>query len=367
MYMFMLVPLLICLYEILSMIIPLQISWQMKVLCVLILLAGLAKSMLYRRTATGFDVINMPYIITLSTTFIFNFIIVALFVLLVKDIAFIIWKVILRQSFPMSNASLFALSIALVATVYGTFEGLKVPDVKTYDVEISGLGKDFDGLKIAMLVDIHADSLTNREAVQAIVDRTNSLNPDLILIPGDFVDGQVITRSNDTEPLKNLKAPMGVYAVTGNHEYYFDYEGWMKELPSLGIKFLMNEHVILSSGDSKLVLAGVPDPTGGSHNTELALKGIPEGLPIILMDHQPRFASENAKLGVTLQVSGHTHGGQMPGIYSMVRKANRGFVRGWYDIDGMRLYVSPGTSQWNGFACRLFDPSEITLFILRVL
>ena len=367
---FMLVPLMICLYEILSLIVPLKISWPLKILCSLILLSGLAKSMLYRRTETGFDVLDMPYSVTMATTLIFNFIIVALFMLLVKDIAFILWRLFIRHPFPGHYASLFVFSLAIVSTLYGTYEGLRLPDVRTHEVVIPGLGRELDGLKVAMLVDIHADALTDSRAVQAIVERTNSLNPDVVLIPGDFVDGQVKSRKNDLAPLSGLRARLGVFGTTGNHEYYFDYHGWLKEIEGLGVKLLMNEHVILSSGDSRLAVAGIPDHTGsmmGVDGRDLtrALDGIPENVPVILMDHQPRDAVKNAEHGIALQVSGHTHGGQMPGIYSMVRKANGGFVRGWYNAGGMRLYVSPGTSQWNGFACRIFDPSEITLFILR--
>ena len=368
--MFMLVPLLVCLYEILSLILPLKISWWAKVIAALILLSGIAKSMLYRRTEKGFDVLDMPYSVTLITSFIFNFIIVALFILLVKDVAYILWKILARSPFPGHYASLFVFSIALVATLYGTYEGLRVPDVNRHTVTIPGLGQDLDGMKIAVLVDIHSDALTNRAAVQAIVDRTNSLAPDVVLIPGDFVDGQVSSRRNDLEPLSSLHAKLGVYGTTGNHEYYFDYAGWMKAIPEMGVKLLMNEHVVIASGDAKLVIAGIPDQTGGmmgldSRSLTQALKDAPENVPVILMDHQPRAAHDNAKLGVKLQVSGHTHGGQMPGIYSMVKRANAGYVRGWYDVDGMKLYVSPGTSQWNGFACRIFDPAEITLLTLH--
>ena len=97
-----------------------------------------------------------------------------------------------------------------------------------------------------------------------------------------------------------------------------------------------------------------------------ALKDVPENIPVILMDHQPRNARRNAEhKNIALQLSGHTHGGQMPVMYSLVKKMNNGFVRGWYDVDNMKLFVSPGTSQWNGFAFRLFDPSEISLFVLH--
>ena len=365
MSMFFIMPVAICVYEIFSLILPLKISVWTKILVSILLLAGLLKIMLYRRTSTGFDMIELPYYANVIISCIFNFIIVALFILLVKDIAYIILRIILRLNFPSHYASLVVLILALCSTLWGTYEGMRVADVKTHEVKINGLAKELDGMKIAMLVDIHASSLNNREFVQSIVDRTNALNPDLILIPGDFADGQVKTRYADVEPLKTLKAKHGVYGTTGNHEYYFDFAGWMKRFDELGIRMLENEHVIIESGDAKLIIAVVPDQTGGNHNTELAVKNIPENVPVILMDHRPEAARENAKYNIALQLSGHTHGGQMPGVYELVRRANAGYVRGWYDVNGMKLFVSPGTSQWTGFQLRLFDPSEITLLILK--
>ena len=365
MSMFFIMPIAICLYEIFSLIVPLKISVWTKIFASLIFLAGLLKIFLYRRTSSGFDMIELPYYVNVLVSVIFNFIIVALFILLVKDIAFIVLRIILRLNFPSHYASLAVLILALCATLWGTYEGMRMPDVNTHEVKIAGLAKEFDGMRIAMLVDIHASNLNNREFVQAIVNKTNALNPDLILMPGDFVDGQVKTRYADVEPLKTLRAKYGVYASTGNHEYYFDFTGWMRQLKEFGINFLENEHVIIESGDAKLIIAGVPDQTGGNHNTELAVKNIPENVSVILMDHRPEAARENAKYNISLQLSGHTHGGQMPGVYELVRRANGGYVRGWYDVKGMKLFVSPGTSQWTGFQLRLFDPSEITLLILK--
>ena len=365
MSLFFILPFLICFYEIVSLILPLKISAWPKVFASLILLAGLLKIMLYRRTATGFDVIELPYYVNVIVSVIFNFIIVAFFILLIKDIAFILIRVILRLNFPLHYASLAVMIITLCSTLYGTYEAMRVPDVNTHEVRIAGLSRNFDGMRIAMLVDIHASGLNNHEFVRAITERTNALNPDLILIPGDFADGQVKTRYDDVEPLKTLKAKYGVYGTTGNHEYYFDFHGWMRRLDELGIRLLENEHVIIESGDAKLIIAGVPDQTGGNHNIELALKNAPENVPVILMDHRPESALENAKHNIALQISGHTHGGQIPVVYELVRRANAGYVRGWYEVGSMKLFVSPGTSQWTGFQMRLFDPSEITLFILR--
>ena len=374
---FILIPLAVCVYEIASLILPLRLPLWGRILAYLILLSGLLKGMLYRRTPTGFEIIELPYGVSLFFTLVFNFIIIAFFILLVKDAFFISWKIFSRVKFPGYYASLFAFSLALCATLYGTYEGLKLPPVVTHEVSIKNLGSEFENFRIAMLVDIHADELTNHDAVQKIVDRTNSLNPDLILIPGDFVDGTVKARSHDLEPLKNLKAKFGVFGVTGNHEYYFDFQGWIKEIPNLGVRLLNNEKIILTSGDSKLIIAGLPDITGGfmgltAPDLEATLKDVSEDTPIILMDHQPRNARENAKYkNIVLQLSGHTHGGQIPIMYQIIKRANNGFVRGWYDVDSenpagkMKLFVSPGTSQWNGFACRIFDPSEISLFVLH--
>ena len=134
---FMLIPLLVCLYEILSMIMPLKVSLWVKLVAALVLLSGLAKSMIYRRTETGFDLVEMPYCVTLFTSCVFNFIIVAVFLLLVKDATYILWKIFVRHSpFPGHYASLFVFSIALVATAYGTYEGLRLPDVNKHDVVI---------------------------------------------------------------------------------------------------------------------------------------------------------------------------------------------------------------------------------------
>ena len=154
-------PVLICLYEICSLILPLKISLWSKVLASIILLAGLLKIFMYRRTSSGFDMTELPYYANVLVSVIFNFIIVALFILLVKDIAFIILRIILRFKFPSHYASLAVLILALCSTLYGTYEGMRVPDVNTHEVKIAGLAKEFDGMRIAMLVDnMQATSIT---------------------------------------------------------------------------------------------------------------------------------------------------------------------------------------------------------------
>ena len=345
--------------------IPLKVPALVKLLLALLTVSGLAKLFLLRSTPSGFDILELPRNIALLLSAMFSFMIAAAIICLAKDVIFVLWKIFSRAKFPAHHASLTVLVLAVITTIYGIYAGTRVPDVVRHDVKIPGLGRELDGLKVAMLVDIHTGSVNRRPFVQEVVNRTNALSPDVILIPGDFVDGHVARRKYDLEPLSGLRAKFGVLAVTGNHEYYYDLAGWLETIAGFGVKWLDNESVIITSGNSRLVIAGVPDPTGGNHDTPRALEGLPENVPVILMDHQPRFARENAKHSIALQVSGHTHGGQFPVVYELTRRFNNGFVRGWYDVDGMRLYVSPGTSQWDGFPMRVFDPSEISLFTLH--
>ncbi len=360
---FFIIPLTIALYESASIFIPMKINTGLKILGAVILLISLSKSFLYQRTATGFEIIELPKIIFLILSLIFSFLIVALGFVILKDLIWLVCK-IFKFKFNAHLASVLILIICSALSIYGIYEGTKVPNIKKYNVNIPGLDKNFNGMKIIMLVDLHISELNNFEFVRKIVNKVNAVEPDLILMPGDFVDGSVKARYNDVKELKNLRAKFGVYGSTGNHEYYFDLEGWLKEFENFGIKILNNEHVQIISGDSKLIIAGTPDQHD-SPKIDEAVKNIPENSPIILLAHRPGDAENNSKYNISFQISGHTHGGQIPILYNIVKKFNNGFVRGWYKINDMQLYVSPGTSEWGGFPLRIFDPSEITLFILN--
>lgn len=171
-------------------------------------------------------------------------------------------------------------------------------------------------------------------------------------------------------PLSRLTAPLRVIAIPGNHEYYFDADQWIPEFQRLGMRVLVNEHVILQKGADQIVVAGVTDeaaPAFGHEGPNLprALVGAPLNTPVILLKHRPSGAPDSAAAGVGLQLSGHTHGGMIKGLDLVVRSANQGFVSGSYDIGRMRLYVSNGTGFWNGFPIRLGVPAEITEITLR--
>jgi predicted MPP superfamily phosphohydrolase len=161
-----------------------------------------------------------------------------------------------------------------------------------------------------------------------------------------------------------------VYAITGNHEYYFNADAWVKEYTRLGLRFLSNSHVRLTKGNASVVLAGVNDdvaPEYGCTGPDLmkALSGVSPNESVILLDHRPGHAAGSAVTGVSLQLSGHTHGGMIRGLDIAAGPANNGFVSGLYQVGDMALYVSNGAGLWNGFPLRLGKPSEITFITLR--
>jgi uncharacterized protein len=258
---------------------------------------------------------------------------------------------------------------ALLAAV-GVHQALRVPPLKDIEIVIPGLAPQFDGYTLLQLTDLHISRLFTAKWARAVVDRANRLGANLIVVTGDLIDGSLASRRADVEPLRDLHAADGVYVIPGNHEYFFSYPAWMAHYAEMGMRVLENDHVVLECHGGKLVLAGVTDLSAShtgypARNLGAALNGAPKGLPIILLDHQPRAAREAAALGIALQLSGHTHGGMIIGLDRLTARANAGYVSGPYDVDGMILYVNNGTALWPGFALRLGRPSELTRITLR--
>ncbi|HFF6188255.1 metallophosphoesterase [Stenotrophomonas maltophilia] len=260
--------------------------------------------------------------------------------------------------------------LALLVSGYGVSQGMAVPKPRQIEVSIAGLPAAFDGYRVLQLSDIHASRLLTGDWVRRVVDDSNALKPDLIVITGDLIDGSVEARREDARPLADLHAPDGVIAITGNHEYYAQYQDWMQAFRALHMQVLENSHMQVRRGDAALTIAGVTDPVAARYGLPLpdldaALAGADPSAPVILLDHRPRNAREAAARGVKLQLSGHTHGGQIFGMDQLVKRANGGYVSGRYDVDGMTLYVGNGAGLWAGFPARIGVPSEITLITLR--
>ncbi len=296
---------------------------------------------------------------------------------LIRD-GLLIASTIVRHPLKALNSKKVTLGIVVVsffATSYGLWHSLEDPVVKEVTLQIKGLPTDLSGMRIAQLSDLHQANVFGPERLSRIVDSTNQLRADLIVITGDFVDGTVQKRGPELTALKDLQAPLGVYACEGNHEHYVDYDGWMKFLPTLGLKLLRNEHTVLSYHGQDFVLYGLTDRAAERFDREepdekKALSGAPEGRFIISLAHQPRHTKWVLQTPTDLMLSGHTHGGQTY-LWSIVVAAfNWGYVRGLYSIersDGgqTQMYVHSGTGFWTGFLERIGTDNEIVLFTLK--
>lgn len=262
--------------------------------------------------------------------------------------------------FDARRVSLMILTGAAVLTAVGVFQARR-PRVVRVAVPILNLPPDLTGLRIVQLSDLHVGPTIRRRFVEAVVDTTNGLAPDLIAVTGDVADGFVPELRDHVAPLGALRAPLGTFFVTGNHEYYWDPRGWMLELERLGIAVLSNEHRLLVRGNGRLLLAGVTDLSAAS-NPRAAVAGAPDSDVRVLLAHQPRSAFAARDAGFHLQLSGHTHGGQYFPFNVLVRLFQP-FVAGLHRLEAMWLYVSRGTGYW-GPPLRLGAPSEITLIEL---
>ncbi len=264
----------------------------------------------------------------------------------------------------------FGMAAAAAGTaVFSMWQGVKVPEVVDHTIEIEDLPEALDGFTFVQLSDTHCSALLTEPHTEMIVERVNALEPDLILITGDLVDGMVDRRLRDVAPMARFRARLGVWGCEGNHEHYGDYDGWRREFARLGIRLLYNEHVLLKAGEKGTIcLAGLCDPRAELFGREMpdpekAFAGAPDPAEAfrIVMAHQPKyFPDYRRRAPFALQLSGHTHGGQLIGFDQTVAVMNNLYVRGEYALkDGTKLFVHPGSGAWNGFMMRLGVPSEI--------
>jgi len=249
---------------------------------------------------------------------------------------------------------------AVLLTAVGLVQARR-PTVVRVTVPIQDLPPDLAGLRIVQLSDLHVGPTIRRPFVDAVVDVANALAPDLVAVTGDVADGFVPELRDHVAPLARLRAPLGSFFVTGNHEYYWDPRGWTRELERLGLSVLSNEHRLLIRGNGRLLLAGVTDLSAGP-DPVAAIAGAPDSDVRVLLAHQPRSAYAARDAGFHLQLSGHTHGGQFFPFNLLVRLFQP-FVAGLHRLEEMWLYVSRGTGYW-GPPLRLGAPSEITLIEL---
>lgn len=240
--------------------------------------------------------------------------------------------------------------------------------VRRVQVPLARLPAALHGTSIVQLSDVHIGPTLGRRFLDRVVDEVNALEPDLVVITGDLVDGSVDKLRDDIAPLARLRAQHGVYFVTGNHEYYSGADAWCAHLRELGVRILRNERVSIGSAEAGFDLAGIDDYSahhfGRGHGADLgrALAGRDPSRELILLAHQPRAIVEAEQRGVSLQLSGHTHGGQIWPFNFLVRlqqPVTSGLVRFGRSL----IYVSNGTGYW-GPPMRLGSPAEITQLVL---
>ncbi|SBV90534.1 Metallophosphoesterase [uncultured delta proteobacterium] len=368
--------LVIFLYVTFRLILPSPLPFWGKFAVVLLALAASQYHLFIRYVFGSLSSPEMPYPMLVLASYSFIVMTLLFAILVGRDLVilvlFFVRQLGLVTAIPFSpgRRAVGLAGLGIVAGAYGFREAVRVPDVRTTDVVLDRLPPELDGLTVVQITDLHATALLNAPRVADVVAKTNALQPDIIVCTGDLVDGTTGNRAADVAPLADLRAAYGVYGCEGNHEYYSGHAAWMRAFEGLGLPLLRNSHAVLTIKGKQLVLAGLNDPAASRFGLEgpdldKALAGAPEGAPVLLLAHQPRYARFNARRGVDLQLSGHTHGGQMIGFDRIVESNNEGFLRGLYSVGAMKLYVSSGAGLWTGFPVRIGVPAEITRLVLR--
>ena len=273
------------------------------------------------------------------------------------------------EAFPAAKERAAILTLLLLALVsVALLEGLRPPRLRPVVHRLARWPEGLSGFRIVQISDLHFGPILGRGFARALTRRVNALAPDLIVITGDLVDGPLHRLRDDVEPLCELRARYGVYFVTGNHDAYSGDEAWVARVAELGIRPLRNARVRIESAGTGFWLAGVDDhrgdwARGSSEDLPAALAGWDRHEPVVLLAHDPATFREASLEGVDLQLSGHTHGGQIWPFRWLVRLTVP-WVEGLHTRRGSSLYVSRGTGFW-GPPMRLLAPSEITVHELQ--
>ncbi len=268
--------------------------------------------------------------------------------------------------FPyFDKLGIILLIFIIILIAFSIKNGLKQPHIKIVEIKYPHLPKALDGYKIAHLSDLHLGSIKAKNWSKKIVNTVNSLKPDIILITGDLIDRGASHIKESFYELKKLKAKDGVFAVTGNHEFYSSYQLFVKLLKNTGIKRLKNECFKVNP---YLELIGMDDPELMAFlNEKIKLDEITKNCSKesfkIFLYHRPENFDKAINCGINLQLSGHTHRGQIFPINLIVSAVYR-YSYGLFKNSGAYIYTTSGISTW-GPPMRLFSENELPLIILR--
>jgi uncharacterized protein len=260
--------------------------------------------------------------------------------------------------------------VSLALAVWGYVEAMRVPRVRRVDVTIPRLGAGLDGVTVVLLTDTHYGPIDRARWSTRVVDAVNTLDADIVCHTGDIADGTVEQRRAQAAPLGEVRAKLARAYVTGNHEYFGEAQGWLDHMRELGWEALHNRHVVVERGGARLVIAGVDDRTAAAsglrgHHADhaAALAGADPLLPVLLLAHQPKQVDGAVAHGVDLQISGHTHGGQMWPINYLV-PLQQPMLEGKATVGDTTVVTSRGAGAW-GPAIRVAAPPEVPIITLR--
>jgi uncharacterized protein len=270
-----------------------------------------------------------------------------------------------RRTFVARSVGVAAGLTSLGAVGYGMPVALGDPELKNVRIRLPRLDSRASGCRIALISDLHLGALLGPSFTRRVVDLVNSTRPDLVAIAGDLVDGRVEHLAEAAEPLRDLRSTHGTYFVTGNHEYYYRYEEWVEHVRTLGITPLLNERTTIDHGGGQFELAGLIDPNSTVEGIQpgpdlpRTLDGWDRERALVMLAHQPASLEEVADAGVDLQLSGHTHGGQIA-PFNLLVKALEGSVAGLSRHGDTQLYITRGAGFW-GPPVRVGAPPDITV------
>ena len=279
-------------------------------------------------------------------------------------------KILEREKviFLKSILALISLVIAFIVSSFGFVEARRKPMLKKIKVPLSHLPAEFDGVVILQISDLHVGQTIKADYVEALVEMSNDLKPDIVVLTGDMTDGSRFQLEKELQSFKKLNAPLGKFMVPGNHEYYWGVTSWISFWKEIGFRTLLNEHALIEKNQAQLVMAGVHDYSakrlgGGIVSSPAeAIAGAPLDAVKILLAHQPRSVYAAAKVGFHLQLSGHTHSGQyFP--YNLLIYLFQPYVKGLNQFKKTWIYVNQGTGYW-GPPSRFGVPPEVTLIEL---
>lgn len=274
------------------------------------------------------------------------------------------WSLNPKNICVLDKANMIVVVIGFMISMSAIYEGCKAPDIKDITVKSTKLDQN---TSVVLLSDLHINRASSTKNIEKLVNRVNALKPDVITLTGDVIDDRVDLLTSQMEALSKLKAKYGVYVSFGNHELYNGIASWQKKFVEMGFVLLFNNGTKI--GNTNIYLAGVPDSHTASMSPMLnvnfykALKGSNLKQFKLLMSHTPDFVDYLSPEIIDLQLSGHTHGGQIFPFHLMVKKANK-YLAGLYKVRGLKLYVSRGVGTW-GPMMRFLAPSEITLISLQ--